>query len=115
MSHWPESWKSPDLRSQPSDILTGCKRQPRSTMCSMAGDPRRRRADPDPVATVVAAAVVSMMENPPIQKEMEGNPHYLQTSAGDVENLDIRKINHAKQWKQSAEVVEPKDTMRRCV
>ena len=46
---------------------------------------------------------------------MEGNPHYLLTSAGDVENLDIRKVNHAKQQKQSAEVLEPKDTMRRCV
>ena len=38
------------------------------------------------------------------------NPPYLLTSAGDVNNLDIRKFNHAKQWKQSAEVVEPKDT-----
>ena len=48
-------------------------------------------------------------------KGNEGNPHYLLTSAGDVENLDIRKVTHAKQWKQSAEVVEPKNTMRRCV
>ena len=119
MSHWPESWKLPDLRSQPSDILTGCKRQPRLTMCSMARDLRRRRADPDPVVAVVAAAaVVANTTNdgkPSNSKEMEGNPHYLLTSAGDVENLDIRKVNHAKQWKQSAEVVEPKDTMRRCV
>ena len=85
----------------------------------MGRDPRRRRADPDPVAAVVlAAAVVAIlprMENPPIQMEMEGNPHYLLTSAGDVENLDIRKVNHAKQQKQSAEVVGPKDTTRRCV
>ena len=115
MSHRPESWKLPDLRSQPSDILTGCKRQPRLNMCSTARDPRRRRADPDPVAAVVAAAAVSTLEYPPIRKEMEGNSHYLLTSAGDVENLDIRKVNHAKQWKQSAEVVESKKTMRRCV
>ena len=47
MSHWPESWRSPDLRSQPRNISTGCKRQSRSTMCSMARNPRRR-ADPDP-------------------------------------------------------------------
>ena len=115
MSHWPESWKSPDLRSQPSDILTGCKRQPRLKMCSTARDPRRRRADPDPVVAVVAAAAMSTLEYPPIQKEMEGNSHYLLTSAGDVGNFNIRKVNHAKQLKQSAEVVEPKDTMRRCV
>ena len=76
----------------------------------MARDPRRRRADPDPVT-----ATQPRMENPPIQKEMEGNPHYLLTSAGDVENLNTRKVNHAKQQKQSAEVVEPKDTMTRCV
>ena len=44
---------------------------------------------------------------------MEGNPHYLLTSAGDVENLNIRKVNYAKQWKQSAEVVEPKDTIKK--
>ena len=79
-------------------------------MCSMTRDPRRRRADPDPV--VAAAAVAAIL---PIRKEMEGNPHYLLTSAGDVENLDIRKVNHAKQRKQSAGIVEPKDTMRRCV
>ena len=46
-------------------------------MCSMARDARRRRADPDPVAAVVAAATVAAilprMENPPIQKEMEGS------------------------------------------
>ena len=85
----------------------------------MARDPRRRGTDPDPVAAVVAAmavvAILPMMENPSIQKEMEGNPHYLLTSAGDVEYIDIRKVNHPKQQKQSAEVVEPKDTMRRCV
>ena len=67
------------------------------------------------VTAVAVVAILPRMENPPIQKEMEGNPHYLLTSAGDVENLDIRRVNHAKQWKQSAEVVEPKDTMRRCV
>ena len=74
-----------------------------SIMCSIARDLRRRRADPDPVTAVVAAAAVvailPRMENPPIRKEMEGNPHYLLTSAGDAENLDIRKVNHAKQWK----------------
>ena len=64
-------------------------------MCSMARDLRRRRVDPDPVAAVVAAvavvAIQPMIEKPPIQKGMEGNPHYLLTPAGDVENLDIRK------------------------
>ena len=92
MSHWPESWKSPDLRSQPRNISTGCKRQPRSNMRSMARDPRR--ADPDPVA-----AVVSTLKNPATQQEMEGNPHHLLKSAGDVENLDTRKVNQSKQWK----------------
>ena len=96
MSHWPESWKSPDLRSQPRNISTGCKRQPRSNMCSMARDPRR--ADPDPVAAVVAA-VVSTLENPATQQEMEGNLHHLLKSARDVENLDTRKVNQSKQWK----------------
>ena len=66
----------------------------------MARDLRRRRADPDPVAAVVAAgavvAILPMMENPPIQKEMEGNPHYLLTSAGDVENLEHTKEIHKK-------------------
>ena len=82
----------------------------------MARDLRRRRANPDQVVAAAAvAAILPMMENPPIQKEMEGNPHYLLASVGDVENLNIRKVNHAKQRKQSAEVVEPKDTTRRCV
>ena len=75
-------------------------------MCSMARDLIRRRADPDPVVAAAAVvAILPMMKNSPIQKEMEGNPHYLLTSAGDVGNLDIIKVNHAKQWKQSAEVV----------
>ena len=84
-------------------------------MCGTAKDPRIRWADPDPVVAAAVVAILPRMENPPIQKEMEGNPHYLLTSAGDVENLDIRKVNHANHQKQSAEVVEPKDTMRRCV
>ena len=65
MSHWPESWKLPDLRSQPSDILIGCKKPQRSIMCSTARD-LRRRADPDPVVAAAAvAAILLMMENPP--------------------------------------------------
>ena len=84
-----------------SDIMTGCKRQPRSIMCSMVRDlRRRRRADPDPVAAVVAAAAVEamlpMMENPPIQKEMEENPHYLPTSTGDVEKSQHQKDQPCK-------------------
>ena len=50
-----------------------------------------------------------------LNRKWKETPTTYVTSAGDVENLNIRKVNHAKQWKQSAEVVEPKDTTRRCV
>ena len=47
--------------------------------------------------------------------EKVGRFHYLQTSVGDVGNQDIRKVNTVKLWKQSAETVEQKGTMRRSV
>ena len=47
-------------------------------MCSMARDPRRRRADPVPVVAVVAGAAVvailPMIENPPNQKKWKETP-----------------------------------------
>ena len=36
-------------------------------------------------------------------------------SVGGVENLDIRKVNHAKLQRPSAEDVGLRDTTRRCV
>ena len=41
--------------------------------------------------------------------------HYIWTSVGGVENLDIRKVNHVKLQRQSAEAVEQRGIMRKCV
>ena len=119
MSHWPESWKYLNWKFLPRDILTECRKQPRSTMSIMENDPRRVRANKDPVAAVaavvVAVAAESMLgtlENP---LEMVRKFHYLLTSVGGVEKEDIKKVNHAKQWKQFAGTVEPRDIMRKCV
>ena len=85
-------------------------------MYSMEGDPRRTKANPGPMASVAVVAAVSMLENAEASMSMlvntqnmlerARNHHYLWTSVGDVENLDIRKVNHAKLQRQSAETVE---------
>ena len=62
MSHWLESWKYPDLRSQFNATLTGCRRWPRSTTSNMARDPRRTSLNQDPVVAVAVVAAVSMLE-----------------------------------------------------
>ena len=119
MSHWPESWKYPDWKFPPRDILTECKKQPRSTMCIMGKDPRKEKANQDPVvavaAVVVAVAAVSMLENPPNQMEKVGKFHYPMTSVGDVAKEDTRRDILVKLWKQFAEAVELRVTMRKCV
>ena len=95
---------------------------PKSTTSSTARVLRPRQ-DPNQdsvVAVVVMAAVVaeSMLqtpENPQNQLEKIGRFHYLVISVGGVQNLDIRKVNSVRQWKQSAEAVEQRGTTRRCV
>ena len=87
-------------------------------MCTMGKDPRKERANPDPVvavaAVVVALAAESMLET--LEKLMERAQkfHYPLTSVGDVEKEDIRKDNLVKLWKQFAEIVEQRITMRKC-
>ena len=39
--------------------------------------------------------------------------HYLQTFAGDVVKADARKDSCVRQWKQCAEIVPSKDTLRK--
>ena len=60
------------------NISTGCKRQPRLTTCSTARDLRRRRADPDPVVAVVAAAagvaILQMMETLQFKRKWKETP-----------------------------------------
>ena len=125
MSCLHESWKLHDLRSQPRNILIGCKKLQRPIMYSMERDPRRTKTNPDPMVAVAAVAAGSMLENVVAAMSMlvntqnmlerVKNPHYLQTSVRGVVNLDMRKVNHAKLQRQSAETVESKDTTRRCV
>ena len=43
-------------------------------MCSMAMDPRRRRADPDPVAAAAVAAILPMMETLQIDRKWKETP-----------------------------------------
>ena len=95
------------------DILTECRKQPRPTMCIMGKDPRKERANQDPVvAVVVAVAAESTLEN---LLERARKFHYPLTSVGAVEKVDIRKVNPARQWKQFAGTLEPRDIMRKCV
>ena len=56
-------------------------------MYSMEGDPRRTKANPGPMAVVVAVAAVSMLVNTQNMLERVRNHHYLWTSVGDVETL----------------------------
>ena len=90
-----------------------------STMCIMGKDPRRERANQDPVAAVVAVVVAvaaeSMLKTLENLMERVRKFHYPLTSVGDVEKEDIRKDNLVKLWKQFAGTVEQRVTMRKCV
>ena len=94
------------MRSQPSDISTGYRKLLKSTMSSMARDPRARTSlKPDPVVVMVAVVVVAavlMLGNPQNILKRAGRFHFPQTSVGDMGNQDIRKVNTVKLWKQSA-------------
>ena len=122
MSHLHESWKLHDWRFLPRSTSTGCRKLPKSTTSSMARVPRPRE-DPnqDPVAAVAVMVVVwqsqcwKHQKTHQIRLEKVGRFHYLVISVGGVENLDTRKVNSVRPWKQSAEAVEQKGTMRRCV
>ena len=78
-------------------------------MCSMGRELRRASPNQDPVAAV------SMLENPPNQLGNVGKFHYPLIYLGNVVNLDTRKVNTVKPWKQSVEAVEQKGTIRRYV
>ena len=88
-------------------------------MCIMGEDPRKERANLDPVVAVVAVveavAADSMLESQENLLERVGKFHYPLTSVGGVEKEDIRKVNLVKLWKQFAETVEQRVTMRKCV
>ena len=88
-------------------------------MCIMGKDPRKERANQDPVAAVVAVVVVvaaeSMLETLENPLERVRKFHYPLTSVGGVEKEGIKKVNPVKQWKQFAGTVEPRDIMRKCV
>ena len=83
----------------------------------MGKDPRKERANQDPVvvAVVVAVAVESMLETQENLLERVRKFHYPLTSVGDVEKEGTRKVNLVKLWKQFAETVEQRVTMRKCV
>ena len=85
-------------------------------MCTMQKDPRKERANQDPVAAVVVAvATESMLEILENLLEMVRKFHYPLTSVGDGKKEDIKKVNPVKLWKQCVETVEPRDIMRKCV
>ena len=84
-------------------------------MYSMARDPRRR-ADPDPVAAVMAAAAatVPVLEN----SKMTGNgrkPPLPTDICWRCRKPRHQKGQPCKVQRQSAETVESKDTMRKCM
>ena len=85
----------------------------------MGKDPRKERANQDPVAAVVAVvaavAVESMLETLENLLERARKFHYPLTSVGGEDKVGIRKVNPARQWKQFAGNVEPRDIMRKCV
>ena len=79
----------------------------------------RPKEDPnqDPVAVmavVVAESTLVTPENPPNRLEKLGRFHYLMIYVGGVENLTTRKDNPVRPWRQSAEAVEQRGTLRRC-
>ena len=82
-------------------------------------DPRKKRSNQDPVAAVVAVvAVVAaelILETLENLMERAGKFHYPLMSVGDVEKGGTKKDNLVKLWKQFAETVEQRVTMRKCV
>ena len=97
-------------------MLTECRKQQRSTMCSMGREPRRTRPNQDPVvAVVLVVAAESMLETLKNLMEKAGKFHYPLTSVGDVEKEDIRRDNLVKLWKQFVETMEQRVTVRKCV
>ena len=69
-------------------------------MCTMGKDPRKERANQDPVAAVVAVvAAESMLETQENLLERVRKFHYPLTSVGDVEKEDMKKVNPVKLWK----------------
>ena len=85
----------------------------------MGKNPRKERANQDPVVAVAAVVAVvaakSMLEILENLLERARMFHYPLTSVGGVEKVGIRKVNPARQWKQSAGTVELRDIMRKCV
>ena len=85
----------------------------------MGKDPRKERANQDPVVAVEVVVVVvaakSMLETQENLLERVRKFHYPLTSVGDVEKEDIRKDNLVKLWKQFVETVEQWVTIRKCV
>ena len=86
-------------------------------MCTMGKDPRKERANQDPVvaAVVVVVAAESMLGTQENLLERVRKFHYPLTSVGDVEKGGIKKVNPVKLWKPCVETVEPRDIMRKCV
>ena len=84
-------------------------------MCIMGEDPRKERANQDPMTAVVAVVAESMLETLENPLERVRKFHYPLTSVGHVEKEGIKKANPVKQWKQFAGTVEPRDIMRKCV
>ena len=56
-----------------------------------------------------------MLETLESPLERAGKFHYPLTSVEDVENIGTKKVNLVKLWKQFAETVEQRVTMRKCV
>ena len=85
-------------------------------MCIMGKDPRKERANQDPVVAVVAVvaaeSILGTLEN---LLERVRKLHYTLTSVGDVEQKDIKRVNPVKLWNQCVETVEPRDIIRKCV
>ena len=66
-------------------------------------------------AVVVAVAAESMLETQQNLLERVRKFHYPLTSLGDVEKVGTKKDHLVKLWKQFAETVEQRVTMRKCV
>ena len=84
-------------------------------MCSMGKDPRKEKANQNPVAAVVAVAAESMLGTQENLLERVRKFHYPLTPVGDVEKGGIKNVNPVKLWKPCVETAEPRDIMRKCV
>ena len=79
---------------------------------SKKGNSKSRPSGGSSGSAVAAESMLQTLEN---LLERARKFHYPLTSVRSVEKVGIRKVNPARQWKQLAGTMEPRDIMRKCV